>query len=162
MANKFTIEISAIDNATKTVKKINERFSRLGRPFTNIKRSMSQLGKEMGFEKLGKSIHNTTQKARDLGGQLSNLAAPMMALVGGGTIAGLAALTAGFARAAVESRNMAESIGISTRTLSSYRGAAEIAGLATSDMDSSLKSLGETIQDAGAGRNGNRYCQRRS
>ena len=157
MANKFNITIGAIDNATKVVRKIKTQFSKFTRPITNLQRSVGRLGKEIGFDKMRASIGKATRAAQDFGGRLFSLGAPLMGLIGGGTIAGLSSMISGFASASVQAQNMAASIGISARDLAGYRGAASMAGLSAGEMDSSLKSLNQTMQDAGAGRNQQAY-----
>src|SRR5260364_223708 len=75
----FKIVITAVDKATATVHKINQSFDR----------SIKALGRAPGFDRLGIALRFVTRTARDLAGQLRSIAAPMLALIGGGTIAGL-------------------------------------------------------------------------
>src|SRR5260363_442705 len=84
----FKIVITAVDKATATVHKINQSFDRLTRPIRRLNRSIKALGRASGFDRLGLALRFVTRTARDLAGQLRSLAAPMLALIGGGTIAG--------------------------------------------------------------------------
>lgn len=155
--NKFNITIGAVDKATGVIRKVKKQFSQITRPVVNLQRSVGRLGKEIGFDKMRASLGRATRAAQDFGGRLFSLGAPLMGLIGGGTIAGLGAMVSSFASASVQAKNMAQSIGISTGALSSYRGAAVIAGVGAGELDNSLKSLGQTMQDAAFGRNQQAY-----
>src|SRR5260363_320773 len=127
----FKIVITAVDKATATVHKINQSFDRLTRPIRRLNRSIKALGRASGFDRLGIALRFVTRTACDLAGQLRSIAAPMLALIGGGTIAGLWGL--------------AKAWGL--------LGAAQAAGLSAQALDGGLKSLGESLEDALYGRN---------
>ncbi|MDP1069653.1 hypothetical protein, partial [Klebsiella pneumoniae] len=58
MANTFTITISAVDKASATVRKVNDSVSRMTRPFEEVGKSFKSLGRELGFERIGKNLTN--------------------------------------------------------------------------------------------------------
>src|SRR5207245_4911439 len=66
---------------------------------------------------------------------------------------GSAALSNEWARLGSEAARTSRTLGVSTSDLQSLRGAAEIAGVSSSDLTGGLKSLGDTMQDALYGRN---------
>jgi hypothetical protein len=137
--NNFTIRITAIDNATKSIVAINNSVSKLARPLTELGRSFSRMGSALGIFELKK-----------LGIQAG--------------IAGSAVSIAGFAIyefmahwAALgwEINRTAVTLGVSAVTLQQYRGAAHLAGVSTEDLTGGMKTLGDTMQDALMGRNFN-------
>ncbi len=153
MANNFQIIISAVDRATATVRKVNRSMERLTRPIAQIKRSMGSLSREMGLDKLGRSMMNVGKSAWDVAGKIGSIVSPLAAIAGVGSIAGIAALATEWARLGFEVGRTAATIGISTGTLQSLRGAAQLAGVSSEALTGGLKSLGDTMQDALYGRN---------
>lgn len=153
MANNFNITISAIDSTTATVRKVNAGIGKAFRPFSKLVDSTRMLGREMGIGKLGAKIMNVGRAAGQTAGHLAGIAAPLTAIVGGGSIAGIAALATEWGRLGAETARTATTLGISTGYLQSMRGAATAAGLSSDAMTTSLKSLGDTMQDALYGRN---------
>jgi len=79
--------------------------------------------------------------------------APLAAVVGIGSIAGIAALATEWGRVGFQVTNAANAIGISAGQLQSLRGAAGMAGISAGELDGALKSIGDTWQNAQFGRN---------
>jgi hypothetical protein len=175
--NVFNIKITAVDNATKIVNKVNKSVSQIFRPYDNAKKSTKSffdaLGKNdlisrplAGFNQLGGAIGNIgtsfgIAESSVLSGS-SRIAASLGAIGGpiGGLLATTAAVAGGTVAVAVKMgqlgfnvEQVAKNIGVTTDNLQAYRGAAKLAGLTTESMDSSLGNLGATLQDASAGRN---------
>ena len=153
MANNFQITISAIDRATAVVRKINASMDRLTKPITQMRQSMRALAKEAGFDKVGRSIGNVGRSAATVAGKLSSMLGPLSIIVGGGTIAGIAAMATEWARFGSEVSNSSALIGISVDSLQSLRGAASVVGVGAQELTGGLKSLGDTMEDALYGRN---------
>ncbi|MEO6920529.1 MAG: hypothetical protein ABI171_16225 [Collimonas sp.] len=153
MANKFDIVISATDRVTATVAKINASVARMTAPITRINKSVAGFSKEMGFDKVGRGIGGVAKSAGELAGKLSAIAAPMALLIGGGTIAGIAALATEWGRLGSEITRVAASIGMPAAALMSLQGAAQAVGVSSQELSGGLKSLGDTMEDALYGRN---------
>ncbi|MET3135637.1 hypothetical protein AAKU55_005951, partial [Oxalobacteraceae bacterium GrIS 1.11] len=153
MGNNFRIVISAVDRASTVVRTINASMERLTRPITQMQQSVRAFGREMGFDKVGKGIVQVGKSADELAGKLSSVAAPMLAIVGGGTLAGVAALATEWGRLGAEIGRSAAMIGTTSDSLQSLRGAAQAAGLSSEQLSGGLKGLGDTMQDALYGRN---------
>lgn len=153
MSNNFKIVISATDNATETIRKINESFAKMSRPMVKLQRSAGALDKELGLEKIGKSLRRVTRSTQDVVSGLSKIAAPIAAIAGIGSIASVAALATEWGHLGLEVTNTAAGIGVATSTLLSLRGAARIAGVSAETLTGSLKSVGDTMEDALYGRN---------
>lgn len=153
MANKFDIVISATDRVTATVARINASVARMTAPIARINKSVAGFGKEMGFDKVGRGIGGVAKSAGELAGKLSAIAAPMALLIGGGTIAGIAALATEWGRLGSEITRVAASIGMPAAALMSLQGAAQAVGVSSQELSGGLKSLGDTMEDALYGRN---------
>lgn len=153
MASVFNIVITAVDRATRTVRQINDTFERLTRPLVLIRRSVQQLSTELGLDKVAKAMGGVGRSALDVAGRVRSIVAPMAAVIGVGSIAGLLALATSWGTVGMEVSKAGAAIGISTSTLMSMRGAAKLAGVTSEELTGSLKSVGDTMEDALFGRN---------
>ena len=153
MANSFQIIITAVDRATQTVRRINDTFERLTRPLVLIRRSVQQLGQELGLDKVAKAMGGVGRSALDVAGRVRSIVAPMAAVIGVGSIAGLLALATSWGTVGMEVSKAGAAIGMSTSTLMSMRGAGKLAGVTAEELTGSLKSVGDTMEDALFGRN---------
>lgn len=153
MANNFQIIISATDRVTRTVRRINDSLTRITRPFTRIQRSVQQFSRAMGLDKLGTAMGAVGRSAGDLAGKVSSIIAPLAAVIGVGSIAGLFALATGWGHVGFEVDKTAATLGMASSGLMSLRGAARLAGVSSEELTGSLKSVGDTMEDALFGRN---------
>lgn len=177
MTNRLTVEITAVDKATKVVNGINKSIGKAFRPFDDAKRSAGSFYKALGnndlikrpvwaLEKAGQGV---TMFASSFGmaensvlGSTARVAAALGSIGGpiGGLLAGAAAAAGGIAavgvrmaHAGMDITRTAKNLNIGTRELQEYRGAARLAGLETGSMDNALGALGTTLYDASAGIN---------
>lgn len=153
MANNFQITITAIDRATAVVRRINAGMARITQPITNIRRAAGALSKELGFDKVGAAVGGVVKNVRQLGGQLGSLLGPLAIIAGGGTLAGIAALATEWGRMGSEISRSASLLDMSAGKLQALRGAGALAGVGAQELESGLKSLGDTMEDALYGRN---------
>ena len=153
MANNFLITITAIDRATAVVRRINAGMARITQPITNIRRAAGALSKELGFDKVGAAVGGVVKNVRQLGGQLGSLLGPLAIIAGGGTLAGIAALATEWGRMGSEISRSASLLDMSAGKLQALRGAGALAGVGAHELESGLKSLGDTMEDALYGRN---------
>lgn len=153
MANNFQITISAIDRVTAVVRRINASMDRVTQPIRQIRASVQALSKEMGFDKMGQAIGGVTKSARELTGRLMSMLGPLAIIVGGGTIAGIAAMATEWGRMGSEIERSSQMLDMSRNNLQSLRGAAAAAGVGAEELTGGLKSLGDTMEDALYGRN---------
>ena len=93
------------------------------------------------------------RSALDVAGRVRSIVAPMAAVIGVGSIAGLLALATSWGTVGMEVSKAGAAIGMSTSTLMSMRGAAKLAGVTAEELTGSLKSVGDTMEDALFGRN---------
>jgi hypothetical protein len=153
MANKLTVVISAIDDATKTINKVNRSFANAMLPVTRLNRSILGLVRATGVPKLVKGFVGVGKAAGHVAEQVSKIFAPLAAVIGVGSIAGVAALAIEWGKLAMNVTNAAASIGMSASQLMGLQGTARLAGVSSEELTSSLTSLGNTLEDARFGRN---------
>jgi soluble lytic murein transglycosylase-like protein len=152
MANSFKITIDAVDNATAVFRKVNGAVNQLSRPFEQVGQSFKSLGREMGFQRLGKNLGSIGREARGAASGVTSIVAPLAAITGVGSVAGIIALADGWARLGRSTSNTAANIGANAGELQRFQGAARLAGLSSEDMDNSLQGLATTMENAAFGR----------
>ena len=153
MANSFTITINAVDKATATVRKVNDAIGRMTRPFEDVGNSFKSLGRELGFEKIGKNLTNIGREASSAARGIGSIVAPMAAITGLGSVAGIATLAESWAHLGRSIDNSSRGIGVSAGQLQGFQGAAKLLGIDAETTTSSLDGLATTMQDAQWGRN---------
>jgi hypothetical protein len=153
VANKFQIIIEANDRATRQLNKVNDQLSRFVRPFKELHRSTQAFAKASGLTSIGNQLERVTRAGGRMVEQLRSAAAPLLAIVGGGTLAGLVAFTNQWGVLGFNVGQTAQNLAVSTSHLQEMRGAAKLAGIETSVLDAGLQSLGDTMEDALYGRN---------
>ena len=153
MANDFKVTISAVDKATEIVRKINASMAKMASPVTDFQKSISGLKDEVGLNVVAKGLKSVGRNAKDAVDGVSKLVAPMAALLGIGTIAGIAELATGWGKLGFNISKTASAIGISSDQLQNLRGAASMAGVSAGELDSGLMAIGATLEGAEFGRN---------
>ena len=152
MANKFDIVIGATDKATAVFRKVNNEAGRLVRPFQETGNSFKRLGRELGFQRIGQDLRNMGRNATSTASSIASVVAPMAALTGVGSIAGVAALADHWSRLGRATSNAAGNIGVSTQELQAFQGMGQLAGMSADQATGSLQGLANTMQNAQWGR----------
>jgi hypothetical protein len=153
MANTFKIVISATDKATASVKRINDSISKMTRPLSNVARSAKALGKELSQNPAIKALKSIAGAAKSVAMSIGGVALSMGGLVGIGTLAGLGMLVTAWGNLGFEVSKTSSLLDVSTNSLQTMRGAAELAGSSSEEMTAGLGSLRQNLQDAKWGRN---------
>lgn len=130
MAGSFSVTVSVVDKATRTIHGINKAFGSVAKPLTELKTVASDLSEAFG-----------------------GILKPINLLTGSAGIAGIATFAYMWARAGTEVLHASERIGISTDNLQLLQGAAKLTGVSAESLTGGLKGLGDTLQDALYGRN---------
>jgi hypothetical protein len=149
----FKITISAVDKATATVRKVNESIGKFTAPFIKVKNASAMLGKELGIDRMAKSLGGVAKAAQDVGEKMSRVVAPLAAIVGVGSVAAIAELAKKWGELGSEIGRTSITLGVSTGNLQALRGAAELSGVSAESLTGGLHSLGTTLEDATYGRN---------
>ena len=153
MANKFPIEITADDAVIATIKRINDSLSRLGRPVKQLTAYTQKLGNAAGFDRLAAGTRKFASATKAAWTHLSALATPLTALIGGGTLAGIAAMTDSWARLNFYIDRTARSAGLSVGEFQALRGAAIGLGMDANSLGGDFKGFADVLQGAQFGRN---------
>lgn len=153
MANRFEIQISGRDDFSKSFEKLNRKLDNIGLRVDALKKREREVGQARGFEQLGRRLQGVDRIAGSLTDSLRTMTLPLGVLSGGGAIAGVAALGIEFAQLGFGVKRASDRIGISTTSLQSLTGAAQLFGIQREEMTNGLKSLGDTLEDALYGRN---------
>lgn len=141
----FSITINAVDKATAVAKRVNESIAKITKPIADVKSSVAGFNKETGLDQLGKKFESVGKSAQTVARSVASIAPPLAAIVGVGSVAGIAAFATSWGRAAAEIANTSSVIGVTTTDLQRYRGAARVAGLSADAMTSSMQSLGDAF-----------------
>ncbi|TAL89288.1 MAG: hypothetical protein EPN62_08800 [Candidimonas sp.] len=158
MANKFQITITAVDKATARVKQVKQAIAKLTAPVTKLKNSVKSFSREIGLPKVAGAFRKVGTAVGDVHRKVMSLVAPMAAIIGVGSIGGLTLLATSWSRLAQSVSNSASIIGISTSELTQYQGAARLTGVSADALTASMKSFGDTMEDAVYGRNQQAYA----
>ncbi|NNM64052.1 MAG: hypothetical protein HKL99_05490 [Burkholderiales bacterium] len=153
MTNAAKITITAVDQATATMLKIRAQMRAMTQPMRDIKTSMGRFAEASGLKKVGQDLRKVGHAAGAVARGVTKTIAPMGALIGAGTIGGLAELANRWGQLGWSIERTAQTIGVAPQKLQALQGAAKLAGLSADDMTSSLGRLGTTLQDALYGRN---------
>ncbi|WP_208457784.1 lytic transglycosylase domain-containing protein [Burkholderia sp. BCC0405] len=148
---QFTI--STVDRATATINKINTNIARMTRPYQNLAKSAQRFSKASGLAEVGKRLGNVAQRAEKAAKAVTKMGAPLLAIVGGGTLAGLSEMVTHWERIGAETERTSRLLGITANQLTQMRGAASLVGVSAETMTSGFQSLQDTLQDARWGRN---------
>jgi hypothetical protein len=149
----FNIVISATDKATATVRKVNDALDRVARPFKDVGKSFKGLGRELGFEKIGKNLDTIGSSAATAARGIGSIVAPLASITGVASVGGVIALADSWAKVGRSVTFASQSSGVGVRGLQEIEGAAQLVGVASGTATQGLISLGDTMQDALYGRN---------
>jgi soluble lytic murein transglycosylase-like protein len=153
MTTPFTVTITAVDRATATVRRINGQMAKLTSPVRDLRRSVQDFSRETGFDKVGNAFGKVATSAQSCVKSVTSLVPAIGAITSVATVAGVVSLANAWGKLGQDIALTSQALGVGTTDLQSYRNAARLAGASAADMDSSLKSLGDTIEDATYGRN---------
>ncbi|MGF6968115.1 hypothetical protein OKW43_005143 [Paraburkholderia sp. WC7.3g] len=152
-AQAIQFTISTVDKATRTINRINDSVSRMTRPYQNLARSVQRFSKASGLTEVGKRLDRVAQKAGKAAANVTRIGAPLLALVGGGTLAGLTDLVVQWERMGAETERTARLLGITAGEFTQMRSAATLMGVSADTMTSGFRGFADTLQDARWGRN---------
>lgn len=156
MANgqsKLNIIISAVDNATKTVQRINKQLTQMMRPITQLNRSIRQFSNAAGLNKVGTAIGKVSKAAVGVAKQIAGAAAKLGSFVGAGSLAAIGAMAVEWGKLGFQIAQASNVLGTSTLQLQQFRAAAMMTGLGADAAQAAIKAMGDTLEDATYGRN---------
>ncbi|HEV2366021.1 MAG TPA: phage tail tip lysozyme [Caulobacteraceae bacterium] len=165
MANRFQIDITARDRTSEALKSVNDNFAKIGKgtALERVQRGFADIvGRSRAFGDVGRSLASLGASGTLASGGIGEAAGGMAELAGaaglaaGGAVAAGAAVAkweAAYSSAGASIGRVATVLGMSTTQLQQYEIAGHKFGVTTQAMDGALMNLGQTLQDAVAGRN---------
>lgn len=159
MANKFEVQVVALDRFTKTFRDLNNQASKAARPLVNIHRQVGALTREMHLDKMAKGMGKVTNAALGMSRAVGLTLGPLEGVLGigaaggilgaiGATAVGLTVLTTKFAGSAAEAKRTSDQLGIQTDQLQLWRAAAKLAHVDADTFTQSLFAIRETLWGA--------------
>jgi hypothetical protein len=145
--------ITVLDQASAPLRAINAKITALGAPVRHLGLSLAGVGAAAGFTKLERSAGNLIQRFGTLRREAMGLLGPLGLIAGGGTIAGLAALTHSASEYGAQLHDAAIMTGVQADALARMHYQARLTGTGTEAVDKGLAHLNKTIGDAASGRN---------
>jgi muramidase (phage lysozyme) len=150
----FTIGIGAnIGDATKKLNALNKQLAQLQKPAKDYQKAMSRFQDLSGITKAKDGLRSMTTHALAAAESLTKIIAPLGIISGAASLAGIYKLTSAWGDFGTQILNTSKRLNMTAQSLSSWQNGARLAGVSAAAMTSGLKSLGDTMQDAVAGRN---------
>lgn len=153
MAGGYSVTISATDNASKAIERVNASLARMVAPVNRVRAAAEKLAKETGITATAQAFGRTADAARNLGRQIGSVIAPLGVITGAASIAGMVRMTGLWGEFASRLGQAAYRIQTTAANLHSLQGAARLAGGSAESMTAGLRTLGDTLVDAVGGRN---------
>jgi hypothetical protein len=167
-ANKFEIQIVALDKATQVFRKVNTSMTNVMRPATRLQRQLGMLSKEAHLDKLTKGFSLVSREVSKVADSLGLAAGPLEALSGLGAAGGVvAALGAAATAAVVVTQRWGDSgaaiklnselIGINAQKLQVWERAAKQAGMAQGEFTDMFRNFAQIAHQGIIGDNAQAY-----
>ncbi|WP_129551810.1 hypothetical protein [Komagataeibacter xylinus] len=149
----YAVTISAVDNLSKTLNRINQNAARSLAPFRKLGGAVTRLMRTTGVSGVARALGNVGRSARDAFQRLSAIIAPLGAISGAATLGGMYRMISAWSNWGTELGNVSRNMGITAQTLGSLQGAAQMAGSSGEALTNGLGALGQNLYDAVGGRN---------
>ena len=158
------LTFTAVDQTSKTIAAINDRvekftgnfkkqFDQFAAPIKRTQEQLARFGQVTGINRVASGFRNVGRAVEGAYQRINQLI-PVMGLVGSAaSVAGVARMTSAYAEWGLRISQSAQRIGIGARQLSSFQGAAKLAGSDAEAMTGGLQTLGQALYDVQGGRN---------
>lgn len=140
--NDLTIRISAQDDATAVINRINAALGKVTAPVDKMQKRFERVGSvgRGNIEKLTKGIEQAARAAHTLVDKVVELVPGLAALGAAGTVAGIVGLTNRFGNFGFALNKSSKLLGMNAQDLAAWHVAAKRAGVAASEFDSAMSS----------------------
>lgn len=153
MSSGFTITISAVDRASRTMNAITKRINEMNAPLRRFQGSFGRFVDATGLRRISSGLTSIAQVGRAAAMSLLRVVEPLGILTSVASVAGLYKLASAWASFGSRLGFDAQRIGILPQKLQALQGAAEEAGASAGSMTSGLRTLRDNMVDAIGGRN---------
>ena len=150
---KFNITIQAYDKATGIVAKVNKKLSDINQPVNKFQKAMSNFAKESGINNLMQNLDKTARAAEKVASGIASVAAPLAAVFGATSIAGVAMMTDEWGKLGRAISLTSQYTNQSISQVQQWMGAAKAMGIEASATQSTIVGFGTALEDALYGRN---------
>ncbi|AYQ89188.1 hypothetical protein EDD84_18715 [Burkholderia gladioli] len=154
-SNDLIIRISAKDDATAVVNRINASLGKITAPVDKMQKRFAKIGAvgERSVEKLTKSLDSASRAAHTLVDKVVELVPGLAAIGAAGTVAGIVGLTTRFGNFGFTLNKTSKLLGMNAQDLAAWHVAAKRAGVSASEFDSAMISSQGVIRGAAYGSN---------
>ena len=151
MAAGYSVSITAVDRATKVIDGINKKIMGIRAPVDRLGASLAKFGKVTQLEGLAKGMQSLGRNAIDAFRNISQIIAPLGAITGAASLAGMYRMVASYGLWAQHLGIISTRVGVAAPKLAHMENVAALAGSSAGDMDAGLKSLMDTMTEINAG-----------
>jgi len=149
----YPILITATDRASEKIEAIRKKVDEFNAPFVRLRRNLTKLADVSGLTKLAAGFRNVAAYALNAFRNIGRIVAPLGAITGAVTIAGMYRLIDSWAQFGQRLSFTGIRIGLTTIQLQGLEGAARLSGSTAAALDSGLQNLKDSMTDAIGGRN---------
>lgn len=153
MAGNFSITVTAVDHATATLKALNKQLEHVQAPAKALHRQMREFAELSGLKTLAEHAKRFGEGAKEVAKRVGDIVAPLAAITGAASVAGMAALVIEWAEFGEKLGFAAQRMGIAAPALHDLDNAARLAGSSAGSLTSGLGSLSEIVHSAAWGQN---------
>lgn len=148
----FAVTVSVIDAASAKLEAINKKLALMRAPVERLQRSFERLASASGITGLVKGFQNLARYALEAFQFVGRIVAPLGIITGALSLGGMAQLVTRWAEFGDRLGFAAARLGLSADRLQALQGAAKLAGASSEALTNGMKTLGDTLTDAVAGR----------
>jgi hypothetical protein len=148
----FSVSITAVDSASKQIDAINRRIREMQAPAERLTKSLGKLADNTGITKLAGGMRNLARESFQAFENIGRMVAPLGAITGAASIAGIAKLASSFGDFGNKTANAANRAGMGVEQFLNLGNAARLAGSSSEAMSAGMTALKDNIFDFAAGR----------
>jgi hypothetical protein len=148
----FSVSITAVDSASKQIDAINARIKAMQAPAERLTKSFGKLADNTGITKLAGGMRNLARESFQAFENIGRMVAPLGAITGAASIAGIAKLASSFGDFGNKTANAANRAGMGVEQFLNLGNAARLAGSSSEAMSAGMTALKDNIFDFAAGR----------
>jgi hypothetical protein len=148
----FGVTITAIDQATATIDRINRKIQSVQAPVQRMQRSLARFASLTGLDRLSRGFDSLARGALNSLQALGRIVEPLGIITGAASVAGIYRLVSAFGQWGTGLSTASARIGITASRLNAMQGAARLAGDSAEGMTAGLQGLNQTLTDAVGGR----------
>jgi hypothetical protein len=136
----ISINISAVDHATKQIEAVNKSLERLKAPAEHLQKQMAKFADVSGLKRVGEGFHDIGNRALEASRRMADIVRPLNVITGIASIADMVELAAAWGEFGERLGFASQRIGIGVPQLNALQGAARLAGGSAEALTSGMRS----------------------